>query len=262
MSDSAAPWVMQTPRHVVHRKSNGSPCFLSEEDYLVYLDCLKEAGERHGSALHAYALMPGEVQLLASLDSETRLAQWLRFISDRYVEYVNYTYQRNGEFWTQEPQVTAIEDGKDVLARYLAIEGAPVRAGLAARPVDYRWSSHRHHACDSEDPIVQEHPSYLELGTTQLARQLAYHELLQRSSADQEPAGAGCPTDGYPLLEEIWREDGIKRSVRGLRWQAMNAGGRSAARLRPSENGAPARSSYASDIPEARARIARRLAIK
>lgn len=262
MGDSAVPWVMQTPRHVVHRGSGGSPCFMSDEDYLVYLDCLKEAAECYGAALHAYVLMPGEVQLLASLDSETRLAQWLRFISGRYVEYVNYTYQRSSEFWAQEPQVTAVEDGREVLARCLAIEDAPVRAGLAARPADYRWSSHCHHACGAEDAIIQEHPSYLELGTTQLARQLAYHELFRRSPADREAAGAGRSTDRYPLHEEIWHEDGIKRSVRGLRWQAMKAGGPGAARLRPPEDGANSRDGYASDIQEARASVARRLASK
>jgi putative transposase len=251
----------QTPRHVIHRGSDGSPCFVSDEDYLVYLDCLKEAAERHGAKLHAYALMPGEVQLLASLDSETSLAQWLRFISERYVEYVDYTRDRNGDFWA-EPQVTAVEGGKDVLDRYLAIECAPVRSGLAAGPADYRWSSHCRHACGAEDAIVQEHPSYLALGATQLARQLAYHELLRQLSAEREPAATGRATDRYPLQDAIWHEDGIRRSVRGLRWQAMNARSRGAARPRTPQDTALARSGYASDIPEARARAVRRLASK
>jgi putative transposase len=235
---------------------------VSDEDYLVYLDCLKEAAERHGAKLHAYALMPSEVQLLASLDSETSLAQWLRFISERYVEYVDYTRDGNSAFWAQEPQVTTVEGERNVLDRYLAIECAPVRAGLAAGPADHRWSSHCYHACGAEDAIVQEHPSYLALGATQLARQLAYHELLRQWSAEGKPAASGRATDRYPLQDAIWHEDGIRRSVRGLRWQAMNARGRGAARLRTPQDAALVRGGYASDIPEARARAARRLASK
>lgn len=261
MGDRSMTRAAQAPCHVVHRRADGSPCFPGDEDYLVYLDCLKEEAEHHGCVVHAYALMPAEVQLLASLDSETRLARWLRCASDRYVEYVNYTHQRDGEFWAEGPQVTAIDEGKDVLARYLAIEVAPVKAGLVARPANYRWSSHRHHACGSEDPIIQEHQSYLELGTTQLARQLAYHELLRRAFPGQEPVGTERSTDRYPALEDGWREDGIKRSVRGLRWQAMNARGRSAPRPPAPGGEAPARD-YASDIAQARAAAAHRLASK
>ena len=188
MGDRDVPSMMQMPRHVIHRAGDGSPCFVSDEDFLVYLDCLKEAAERHGAKLHAYALMPSEVQLLASLDSETSLAQWLRFISERYVEYVDYTRDGNSEFWAQEPQVAAIEGERNVLDCYLAIECAPVKLGLAARPADYGWSSHCHHACGADDAIVQEHPSYLALGTTQLARQLAYQELFRQSSAEARAA--------------------------------------------------------------------------
>jgi putative transposase len=69
MGDRSVANFAETPHHLVHRRSDRSPCFFSDEDYLVFLDCLKEAAERHGCAIHAYALMPDHVQLLVSLDS-------------------------------------------------------------------------------------------------------------------------------------------------------------------------------------------------
>jgi len=218
MDDTIVPVPAGTPRHVVHRRNDGAPCFLGDEDYLVYLDCLKGAAERLDCAIHAYVLMPDHVQLLVSLDSETRLAQLLRGISGRYVEYVNYTYQRNGRFWEHRARVTAIESERDLLARYCAIETTPVGACLAARPEDYRWSSHRHHACGNEDTIIREHPWYLKLGATQLARQLAYHEWFHQLPDDEAAVGARTSSDPKLALGDNRLEDGIERSSRGRMW--------------------------------------------
>lgn len=251
----------QTPYHVVHRRNDGSACFFSDEDYLVYLDCLKEAAERHGCAIHAYALMPDQVQLLVSLDSETRLKQFMRGLGEHYVEYVNYTYQRNGEFWEVDPKIAEIHDERELLAGYRAIEAAPVLARLASGPVDYRWSSHRHHACGAEDPIVRDHPLYLSLGTTQLARQLAYNQLFREAPKGWAPARIRPAIRRDPALDADRLEDGIERSVRGLAWQAMNVRKRGAGRPRPLDGNAGTPGNSA-DILQARAGGARRFASK
>jgi len=188
MCDRTVPRVTGTPRHVVQRRNDGSPCFFTDEDYLVYLDCLKEAAERHRCAIHAYVLMPDHVQLLVSLDTEQRLSRMMRCVSGRYVEYVNYIYQRNGAFWEHGPRSTMIDSEQDLLGRYRAIESTPVQACLAESPADYRWSSHDHHANGSEDTIIRDHPLYLNLGATQRERQLAYHELFGQPLGDGAPA--------------------------------------------------------------------------
>ena len=261
MSERDVLTVADWPRYVVHRRSDGSPCFLSDEDYLVYLDCLKEVAERHECAIHAYVLMPDHVQLLVSLDSETRLAQLISDLGDHYLEYLNYTYEQSGEFWENQPKITVPDSEKDLLACYREIETAPVRARLAPSAADYRWSSHRHHACGSEDAIVSDHPLYLELGTTQLARQLAYGAMFSEPSDARAPGGVGPATGRDPVLDADRLEDGIKRSVRSLAWQTRKlrerVGGRS--RLLQREARAPGN---ASGIPAARAAAARKLARK
>lgn len=255
MSERDVPTVAGMPRHVVHHGNDGSPRFLGDEDYLVYLDCLKGAAEKHGCAIHAYVLMSDHVQLLVSLDSEPRLARFMRCVGDRYLEYVNYTYQRNGAFWEHEPKVTPIDNDRELLARYCAIEAEPVRACLVAVPTDYRWSSHRHHACGSEDAVIQDHAAYLALGTTQLARQLAYDELFRAAAGIKTSTGLD-PAPGADL-----REDGIRRSVRGLAWQAMQLREWRIGRSQPPAGEAHAHGT-ASDIALARAGAMRRLANK
>lgn len=255
MSERDIPTVAGMPHHVVHHGNDDSPCFLGDEDYLVYLDCLKGAAEQHGCAIHAYVLMPDHVQLLVNLDSETRVAQLMRCVGDRYLEYVNYTYQRNGAFRDYESRGTPVDNDRELLARYCAIEAQPVRACLVAAPTDYRWSSHRHHACGGEDAVIQDHAAYLALGTTQLARQLAYNELFRAAAGIKASTGL----DPAPFAD--LREDGIKRSVRGLAWQAMKLRERRIDRSQTPPGEAHARGT-ASDIAQARAGVMHQLANK
>jgi len=187
MCDRTAGRMAGTVRHVVQRRTDGSPCFFTDEDCLVYLDCLKDAAERHKCAVHAYVLMPDHVQLLVSPGTEQRLSRIMRCVSGRYVEYVNYIYQRNGAFWEHGPKFTMIDSEQDVLATYLSIEATPVRECLAASPADYRWSSHGHHANGSDDAIILDHPLYLNLGTTRRERQDAYQALFRQRVGDRAP---------------------------------------------------------------------------
>lgn len=189
MCDRTVRKMAGTPHHVVQRRTDGSPCFFTDEDYLVYLDCLKDAAERHKCAVHAYVLMPDHVQLLVSPDTEQKLSRIMRCVSGRYVEYVNYIYQRNGAFWECGPKPASIDSEQDVLATYLSIEATPVRECLAASPADYRWSSHGHHAHGSEDAVILDHPLYLNLGATRRERQHAYHALYRQRVGDRAPVG-------------------------------------------------------------------------
>jgi putative transposase len=206
-----------TTRHVVQRRTDGSPCFFTDEDYLVYLDCLKDAAERHRCAVHAYVLMPDHVQLLVSVPTEQRLSRVMRSVGDHYMEYVNYIYQRNGAFWEHGPKFTLIDSEQDLLASYLSIEATPVRECFAASPADYRWSSHGHHASGSEDAIVLDHPLYLKLGATGRERQHAYHALFRQRVGDRAPVETRPSAHLDSTLSGDRLADRIERLVRRVR---------------------------------------------
>lgn len=40
--------------HVIQRGNNRSACFVADQDYQFYLQCLKEAGKKYGVDVHAY----------------------------------------------------------------------------------------------------------------------------------------------------------------------------------------------------------------
>ena len=57
------------------------------------------------------------------------------------------------------------------------IEWNPVRAGLVARPEDYRWSSDAANALGEDNCIVSPHDEHVPLGQTLPQRREAYRAL-------------------------------------------------------------------------------------
>lgn len=54
------------PALVLQRGNNRQPVFLGTDDYLHYLDCLRMAAREYDLAIHAYALRPNHVHLVAT----------------------------------------------------------------------------------------------------------------------------------------------------------------------------------------------------
>ena len=63
------------PQHVIQRGNNRGVTFFAEEDYSFYRECLNEACDKHGCAVHAYVLMTNHVHLLLAPDNPSSIAK-------------------------------------------------------------------------------------------------------------------------------------------------------------------------------------------
>ena len=180
--------------HIVRRSFEDLPCFSVDDDYLVYLDCLKEGATKYRCAILAYGLMAHEVHLLVGADTEERALRMVRYVSIRYSEYMNYIHQHQGEIWECRVDATRIGRGEDLLACCRYVESRPVEAGMGVSLAECRWSSYNHHAHGSADRVVHDSPAYLMLGTSEHERQIAYRDLAAQPFAAWIPAkaDAGC----------------------------------------------------------------------
>ena len=73
MARLARYFVEGQPQHLIQRGNNREPIFVVDDDYRFYLECLQEAAERHGCAIHAYVLMTNHTHLLATPETESSL---------------------------------------------------------------------------------------------------------------------------------------------------------------------------------------------
>ena len=176
------------PWHIIQRGNNRSVCFYAEEDYQLYLHYLEELATKFGCAIHAYVLMTNHVHLLLTPQRADSVALLMKHLGQRYVQYINHTYQRSGTLWEGRFRSCLTQAEDYVLACYRYIELNPVRAGMVLRPQDYRWSSYHANALGKASRFIVPHEQYLRLGRNDADRQEAYRALF-KTHLDEELVG-------------------------------------------------------------------------
>lgn len=171
--------------HIIQRGNNRSACFYADEDYLRYLDTLKELAIKHECAVHAYVLMTNHVHLLLTPKGPMSAGLLMKNLGQRYVQYVNRSYRRSGTLWEGRFRSCLAQTEEYVLACYRYIELNPVRAAMVGKPQEYRWSSYRMNAEGIASDLLTPHAEYLRLGRTADERRSAYRDLF-RAHVDRE----------------------------------------------------------------------------
>jgi putative transposase len=151
------------PQHVVQRGNDRRPCFLVEADYAEFLLRLAGASRKYSVAVHAYALMPNHVHLLATPVAADGIGRMMQAVGSGYVKTFNARHGRTGTLWDGRYFGSLVGTDQYFWNCHRYIELNPVRAGLVLRPEEFRWSSHARNALGRPDPAVTPHPSYLAL---------------------------------------------------------------------------------------------------
>ena len=178
--------------HVIQRGNNRQAIFATGADYQMMLALLEENSRKFGVAIHAYVLMSNHFHLLVTPQTQEGLPQMMQAIGRRYVRYFNDAQHRSGTLWEGRYKSALIQSERYLLACMVYIDLNPVRAGLAATPADYPWSSHAHYAGLRIDKLITPHALMWELGNTPFAREAAYADLVQ---AGVNPAQQAALTD-------------------------------------------------------------------
>lgn len=197
------------PQHIMQRGHYLEACFFADEDYLFYLRCLKDAARSHGCRVHAYALLPNHMHLLATPRTRDGFAGMLQTVRDRYAQYIRHTYRRSNALWDGRYQASFVQPDRYLLACCRYIEFHPVRAATAKHPANYRWSSHAHHALGVVDELVTEHAKYRNLGADAGERRQAYRELCR------EPLDPGVldAIDAALKAQEVLGDEQFKQQI-------------------------------------------------
>jgi len=168
--------------HVIQRGNNKARIFESARDSALYLEWLGEAAATYGLAVHAYVLMTNHIHLLCSLANKNSLARTMQSLGIRYTRYFNAAQTRTGTLWEGRFRSCVIDSDAYFIGCSRYIEMNPVRAGLAASPDVYRWSSYKANALGRADALLTPHETYLRLGSDDEARRSAYRAVFDESS--------------------------------------------------------------------------------
>ena len=174
------------PLHVTHRGVNRCAIFIDDEDRHHYLRLLGLFARESGLAIHAYVLMGNHVHLLAGSTLAGAAASALRRTTQCYVQMFNHRHRRSGTLWEGRFRSCLVSTDDYLLRVYRYIERNPVRAGIAAAPEDYAWSSVHANLNLRFDSLVTPHPCFLGLGGDAASRVASYRDWLRTGQDEEE----------------------------------------------------------------------------
>jgi putative transposase len=205
------------PHHILQRGHDRQPIFREDEDYQRFLGWLKESAKFYRVALHAYVLMPNHLHLLATPVDDDGLAQMMQKVGRFYVPWFNQKYGRSGGLFQGRFLTSLVDAEHYFLACSRYIELNPVRAQLAAAPLDYPWSSYAHHAGVRQDVLVSDHSLYWALGNTPFQREAAYIALADQGLASDElDVINAAALKGQPLGSDAFKAELERKTSRQI----------------------------------------------
>ncbi len=145
---------LQFPGAVYHVTSRGNArqdIFADDADRARFLDLLGREIEQHRWRCHAYCLMGNHYHLLVETP-EANLSRGMGRLNMAYAQSFNRRHERVGHLFQGRFHAVVVEKDSHLLelCRYLVLN--PGRAGIAARPEDWPWSSYRATASGRRGP--------------------------------------------------------------------------------------------------------------
>lgn len=195
--------------HLVRLRASARPLLHDDVDAGRLLTDLRTAAADAQVAIHGYALLPEALWLLATPEDAGGLGRLLQALGRTYVRAYNQRHGGRGALFDGRYRAAIVEPGAAFLAALHYLEAQPVRAGHAAAPADYPWSSHRHHAGLVVDPAVRVHALVWALGNTPFERQAAHRgaveagvDAVQAAQFERALAG-GWALGSEPFVKRI-----------------------------------------------------------
>jgi putative transposase len=138
---------------VTQRGNRRQKVFFGEEDYAAYKALIAEACVENGVRCLAWCLMPNHVHLILVPSTVDGLRGALADAHRRYSRRINFAAGWTGYLWQGRFASYPMDEAHLMVAvRYVELN--PVKARLAKRAEDWRWSSARAHVGGKRDGLT------------------------------------------------------------------------------------------------------------
>jgi putative transposase len=185
-------------------------------DRSACLAALQEAAAAERVQIHAYALLPTELQLLATPEAATGLGRLVQALGRRYVSAYNRRHGRSGTLWNGRYRCAVVEPGATRLNVLRLIDGLSAEPGA---------TSAGHHSGGARAALLRDLPEIWALGNTPFEREAALRTLLAQALP--------------PVLSETLRQAALGGWVSGSAAFAAAVAQASARPARPRPRGRP-----------------------
>lgn len=172
--------------HVMQRGHNRQTVFKGKEDYLKFIDDMRELKSDCSIQVQAWSMTPYEVHLLVHPgDNTSALAEFMKGLTSRTTHYRNRLEQRSGTLWESRYRSSPVQPSW-VLPCMRYIERVPLEDRIVQRLDQYRWSSYGVHAGLERPVWLDEALAYRTLGDTPQDRQRHFRVYMNRKPTRNE----------------------------------------------------------------------------
>jgi putative transposase len=127
--------------HVIVRGNARQDIFSDDKDRFRFYEILQKSRERFRHRIHAFCLMTNHIHLEIQV-SEIPLSRIMQNVSLRYTQWFNWRHKKTGHVFQGRYKAVMVDADAYLLELASYIHLNPVRARIADRPENYRWSSH------------------------------------------------------------------------------------------------------------------------
>jgi putative transposase len=126
--------------HVILRGANRQEIFHDDDDNRKLLEILARYKTKSQFSIFAWCLMSNHVHLLVKEGNES-LSNTMKRIGVSYVSYYNWKYRANGHLFQDRFGSENVETNRYLLTVIRYIHQNPVKAGIASKVDEWKWSS-------------------------------------------------------------------------------------------------------------------------
>jgi REP element-mobilizing transposase RayT len=163
--------------HVILRGNHRQPIFHQPSDRAMLDGLVADSLARFGARAHAYCWMTNHVHLAVQV-ADAPLGRIMQRIASQYARRVQWRLPTTGHLFERRYHAILVDADAYLLQLTRYIHLNPVRAGLAADPADYPWSSHRAYLGLASVPWLSTEFALRMLGADVDAARTAYLKLI------------------------------------------------------------------------------------
>lgn len=127
--------------HVTAQANRTEALFFGLDDFRIFHYLLCYTSDRHEWQVHSWCYMTTHYHLLLTTPNGD-LARGMHRLNSRYAHWFNDTYLEKGHVFRRRYNPVLVESDEHLHSCYRYIARNPVKAGICAKPAEWRWSSY------------------------------------------------------------------------------------------------------------------------
>lgn len=154
--------------HIINRGNNKSAIFQDKQDYNVFLKYLRETQQEKNFLLYCYCLMPNHFHLLIET-LNIPASQIMQKLLTSYAIYFNSKYKQTGHVFQGRYRAKICKEEGYLFKLVQYIHLNPLRAKLATKLENYKWTSHQCYLGNFNDNMLSLKKIFNYMGCANLA---------------------------------------------------------------------------------------------